>query len=189
MALAEQYGIVVSTSHHEPMQRATNEWNVSETGPWDWRKNKANVTKFMDAGMLRAAQQLSNTSYVTLGMRGAGDGAIEGDDAISILEDVFATQRSIIEQRFGRADAVPQLWSIYKEVATYYAAGLTPPDDVTLMFTDDNWGNIQRLPLDINGENARSGGIGLYYHLEYVGAPRYAGSLLHPLEICDITQG
>lgn len=172
MVLAERYGIVISTSHHEPMQRATNEWNVSETGQWDWSENKANVTTFMNAGIQRAAAQLRNVSYVTLGMRGAGDGPIEGDDAIDILRDVFETQRGIIEQHYGQPDTVPQLWAIYKEVATYYEAGLAPPDDVTLMFTDDNWGNIQRLPLDVNGETARSGGIGLYYHLEYVGAPR-----------------
>lgn len=172
MALAEQYGIVISTSHHEPMQRATNEWNASRTGPWDWTKNKANVTTFMYAGIQRAAEHLRNVSYVTLGMRGAGDGTIEGDDAIGILRDVFDTQRGIIEQHYERADSVPQLWAIYKEVATYYEAGLSPPDDVTLMFGDDNWGNIQRLPVDVNGETARSGGIGLYYHMEYVGWPR-----------------
>ncbi|ETN42188.1 uncharacterized protein HMPREF1541_04129 [Cyphellophora europaea CBS 101466] len=172
MALAEKYGIVVSTSHHEPMQRATNEWNVSETGEWDWSINKANVTRFMDAGIRRAAGQVSNASYVTLGMRGAGDGPIEGDNATDILRDVFSAQRTIIQKYYGAADAVPQLWTIYKEVATYYAAGLAPPDDVTLMFTDDNWGNIQRLPVDVSGEVTRSGGIGVYYHLEYVGAPR-----------------
>lgn len=154
------------------MQRATNEWNASETGPWDWSKNKANVTRFMDAGVRRAADRLGNASYITLGMRGAGDGPVQGSNASDILQDVFQAQRDIIARYFGAPDAVPQVWTIYKEVATYYAAGLTPPDDVTLMLTDDNWGNIQRLPLDVTNETSRSGGTGIYYHLEYVGAPR-----------------
>ncbi|CAJ2506497.1 Uu.00g006270.m01.CDS01 [Anthostomella pinea] len=167
MQLADDYGIVMSTSHHEPMQRATNEWNETETGPWDWTKNKANVTAFMEEGVHRAAK---NESYFTLGMRGAGDGPIQGDDPVGILKDVFQTQRQIFSDYYGNASAANQVWTIYKEVATYYAAGLLPPEDVTLMFTDDNWGNIQRLPLA--NESERSGGIGMYYHLEYLGTPK-----------------
>ncbi|KAI1128636.1 hypothetical protein F5Y10DRAFT_291921 [Nemania abortiva] len=167
MQLADDYGIVVSTSHHEPMQKATNEWNETITGPWDWEKNKANVTPFMEDGARRAGK---NETYFTLGMRGEGDGPIQADDPVAILEDVFKTQREILAKYYGNVSAANQVWTIYKEVATYYAAGLLPPDDVTLMFTDDNWGNIQRLPL-VN-ETARSGGIGLYYHLEYVGVPK-----------------
>ncbi|KAI8625534.1 glycoside hydrolase family 115 protein [Xylariaceae sp. FL1651] len=169
MQLADDYGIVVSTSHHEPMQRATNEWNLNEatTGPWDWEKNKANVTTFMEEGVRRAG---NNETYFTLGMRGAGDGPIQADDPVAVLKDVFATQRQILADYYGNQSAANQVWTIYKEVATYYAAGLTPPEDVTLMFTDDNWGNIQRLPLA--NETERSGGIGMYFHLEYVGVPK-----------------
>ncbi|KAI0867651.1 hypothetical protein GGS24DRAFT_484953 [Hypoxylon argillaceum] len=165
--LADDYGIVVSTSHHEPMQKATNEWNETITGPWDWEKNKANVTAFMEDGPRRAR---NNESYFTLGMRGEGDGPIQADDPVAVLEDVFATQRQILAKYYGNTSDANQVWTIYKEVATYYAAGLLPPDDVTLMFTDDNWGNIQRLPLA--NETVRSGGIGIYYHLEYVGVPK-----------------
>ncbi|KAI1165187.1 hypothetical protein F5B18DRAFT_660558 [Nemania serpens] len=167
MQLANDYGIVVSTSHHEPMQKATNEWNETITGPWDWEKNKDNVTTFMEEGVRRAGK---NETYFTLGMRGAGDGPIQADDPVAILEDVFETQRQILAKYHGNISEAKQVWTIYKEVATYYAAGLLPPDDVTLMFTDDNWGNIQRLPLA--NETARSGGIGMYYHLEYVGVPK-----------------
>ncbi|KAI0115551.1 hypothetical protein GGR51DRAFT_555987 [Nemania sp. FL0031] len=167
MQLADDYGIVVSTSHHEPMQKATNEWNETITGPWDWEKNKANVTAFMEDGVRRAGK---NATYFTLGMRGEGDGPIQADDPVAILEDVFKTQREILAKYHGNASEANQVWTIYKEVATYYAAGLLPPNDVTLMFTDDNWGNIQRLPLA--NETARSGGIGMYYHLEYVGVPK-----------------
>ncbi|GME45216.1 hypothetical protein GTA08_BOTSDO03379 [Neofusicoccum parvum] len=153
--LADDYGIVVSTSHHEPMQRATNEWNETETGPWDWTENKANVTRFMEEGVRRAGK---NESYFTLGMRGPNDGPIEADDPIAVLEDVFATERKLLAKYHGNETATNQVWTIYKEVATYYAAGLMPPDDVTLMFTDDNWGNVQRLPT--GNETERSGGVG-----------------------------
>jgi hypothetical protein len=98
MQLADDYGIVVSTSHHEPMQRATNEWNATETGPWDWRLNKDNVTKFMEEGVKRMG---SNESYVTLGMRGPSDSAIVGDDAIEILREVFEVERDIFKKILG----------------------------------------------------------------------------------------
>ncbi|OMP88076.1 hypothetical protein BK809_0002833 [Diplodia seriata] len=165
--LADDYGIVVSTSHHEPMQRATNEWNETETGPWDWTANKENVTRFMEEGVQRAGR---NESYFTLGMRGPNDGPIEADDPIAVLEDVFATERQLLSKYHGSEQSAKQVWTIYKEVATYYAAGLVPPDDVTLMFTDDNWGNVQRLP--VGNETERAGGIGIYFHLEYVGTPK-----------------
>jgi hypothetical protein len=98
MQLADDYGIVVSTSHHEPMQRASNEWNASETGPWDWRLNKDNVTRFMEDGIRRMG---NNESYVTMGMRGPSDSAIVGDDALEILRDVFDVERDIFEKVFG----------------------------------------------------------------------------------------
>ncbi|KAM0281207.1 hypothetical protein ACHAQH_003638 [Verticillium albo-atrum] len=165
--LASDYGIVVSTSHHEPMQRASNEWTLNPAGKWNWVENKENVVKFMDDGVRRAAQ---NDTYFTLGMRGENDGPINAADPIAVLEDVFATQREILAKHYGNETAARQVWTIYKEVATYYAAGLTPPDDVTLMFTDDNWGNVQRLPTE--EERERSGGIGLYFHFAYVGRPK-----------------
>ncbi|RYP43586.1 hypothetical protein DL770_011581 [Monosporascus sp. CRB-9-2] len=165
--LANDYGIVISTSHHEPMQRATNEWNEAVSGPWDWEHNKDNVAAFMQEGIRRTDM---NESYYTLGMRGPGDGPIPGNNPIGILRDVFTTQRSMLSDYYGNITSVNQVWTIYKEVMTYYAAGLVPPEDVTLMFTDDNWGNIQRLPTP--EEAARPGGIGMYYHLEYLGIPK-----------------
>jgi hypothetical protein len=103
MQLADDYGIVVSTSHHEPMQRATNEWNEAAKGPWDWRNNKANVVEFMREGVRRAGR---NESYFTLGMRGPRDGPIEGDDPIAILKDVFETERQLISDQYGNSSAV-----------------------------------------------------------------------------------
>ncbi|KAL4796349.1 hypothetical protein BDV19DRAFT_398386 [Aspergillus venezuelensis] len=165
--LADDYGIVVSTSHHEPMQRATNEWNSSETGEWDWTTNKENITRFMEEGVSRAGNK---ESYFTLGLRGASDSELSGDDPVAILNDVIETQRDILTEYHGDVTAVNQVWTLYKEVVTYYAAGVIPPEDVTLMFTDDNWGNIMRLPTA--QEATRAGGIGLYYHFEYVGRPK-----------------
>ncbi|KAK2754419.1 hypothetical protein FQN54_007063 [Arachnomyces sp. PD_36] len=164
---ADEYGIVVSTSHHEPMQRATNEWTISGLGEYDWESNKENVTKFMREGAERAGDL---ESYFTLGMRGAGDSGLEVDDPIALLKDVFKTQRGIFEDVYGSETAPNQVWAIYKEVATYYAAGLDPPEDVTLLLPDDNYGNVQRLPSA--GELGRPGGFGVYFHLEYVGVPR-----------------
>lgn len=107
--LADDYGIVVSTSHHEPMQRATNEWNTSETGPWDWSANKDNVTSFMEEGVERAR---SRETYFTLGMRGPNDGPIEGDDPIAILQEVFATEREILGKHYDNATAAKRKHSL-----------------------------------------------------------------------------
>lgn len=165
--LAHDYGVVISTSHHEPMQRATNEWNVTETGPWDWSKNKANITKFMEEGIARAG---NNESYFTVGIRGLGDEAAQTENAIKMLEDVFQVQRDIIKKYHGSETAVNQVWALYKEVASYYDAGLDPPEDITLLFPDDNQGNVYRLPT--GNETDRLGGTGVYFHFEYVGLPR-----------------
>ncbi|KAL1700994.1 hypothetical protein EV121DRAFT_212998 [Schizophyllum commune] len=164
---ADAYGIVVSTSHHEPMQRATNEWLTSGNGTWDWEQNQENVTQFFEAGAVRAK---GYESYFTLGMRGDQDAPLSGDDPMAILREVIGTQRSIIKDTYGNETAVKQVWALYKEVQELYEAGLEIPDDVTLLFSDDNFGNIRRLPRE--DELKRSGGTGIYYHCEYVGDPR-----------------
>ncbi|KAM0547258.1 hypothetical protein ACHAPJ_010520 [Fusarium lateritium] len=103
-------------------------------------------------------------------MRGPNDGPMDAEDPVSALKEVFKKKREILAKYHGNQTGSNQVWTIYKEVYTYYAAGLVPPEDVTLMFTDDNWGNVQRLPT--GSERKRSGGIGLYYHFEYVGNPK-----------------
>ena len=105
--LANDYGIVVSTSHHEPMQRATNEWNEEKNGPWDWEKNKDNVAAFMKEGVRRTAM---NESFFTVGMRGPTDGPIPGDDPIGILRDVFKTQREMLSGYYGNITSVNRKW-------------------------------------------------------------------------------
>ncbi|KAK3368389.1 hypothetical protein B0H63DRAFT_504280 [Podospora didyma] len=168
--LADDYGIVISTAHHEPMQRASNEWDDTKLGPWDWSKNKANITTFMEDGIARAG---NNESYITVGLRGLGDSAATSNltNALEMLKDVFAVQRGIIKKYYGSETGVNQVWALYKEVASYYDAGLDPPEDVTLLFPDDNWGNVYRLPSG-NEETDRKGGTGVYFHFEYVGLPR-----------------
>lgn len=154
--LADDWGIVIGTSHHEPMQRASNEWKIFGEGAWNWEANRENVSAFMEGGVHRAG---GNESYFTIGMRGENDGPLDAGDPVAVLEEVFGAQRGMLEEYYGDAEAVPQAWTVYKEVMTYYAAGLVPPDDVTLIFSDDNWGNVQRLPT--GEELKRTGGFGV----------------------------
>ncbi|PCG90667.1 Hypothetical protein PENO1_098070 [Penicillium occitanis (nom. inval.)] len=165
-SIADKYGIVISTSHHEPMQRAMGEWRSNPIGEWNWDTNKPVIKKYFEKGIKRAE---GFESAITLGMRGASDGVIEAVDPKATLRDVIATQRGIIEDCYGESQP-RQIMVLYKEVLEYYEDGLEIPNDVTLVFPDDNFGNIRRLPSE--KELARKGGSGIYYHLEYVGYPR-----------------
>ncbi len=170
--LADEYGIVMGTSHHEPMLRAQQEWKRHGKGPWNYATNADVLRAFWDEGIER---NKSYESIVTLGMRGDGDmpmattGGIEANKAL--LEQIVADQRAILAKRIGPGlSKIPQDWALYKEVQEYYDAGMRVPDDVTLLWCDDNWGNIRRLPTP--DERKRSGGAGIYYHFDYVGGPR-----------------
>lgn len=169
--LADTYGIVMSTSHHEPMQRAMNEWfdepYHEPEQSWNWIKNKEKITKYFAEGAHRAS---SFESVITIGMRGDGDREMAVENPQEVLKEVLSTQRRILGDVYGREDTVPQLIALYKEVQEYYESGLEIPDDVTLLFADDNFGTIRRLPSE--AERTRRGGAGVYYHLEYVGEPR-----------------
>ena len=169
--LADEMGIVMGTSHHEPMMRSHREYlkRKEQVGPWDYATNKERVDQFFREGMER------NKNYdnlVTIGMRGDGDVAMgKGDDAenMKTLKNVIDGQRKIIKDIYGRPDAVPQLWAIFTEVQRYYDAGFTVPDDVTLLFCDNNWGYIRRK--GTTAERKRKGGLGLYYHIDMNGGP------------------
>ncbi|KAF4874324.1 hypothetical protein CGCSCA1_v006434 [Colletotrichum siamense] len=167
--VANDYGIAVSTSHHEPMQRATNEWFADNPdGSWNWLTNKKKITEFFEEGVKRAK---GIESYFTIGMRGEYDKGMKTDDPAAVVRDVIKTQRAVIKEVHGREDAVPQLLALYKEVQDQYESGtIDVPDDVTLLFADDNFGSIRRLPT--KKEMSRTGGAGIYYHFEYVGTPR-----------------
>lgn len=169
--LADEMGIVMGTSHHEPMMRSHQEYlrRKEQVGPWDYASNKTRIDQFFREGMER------NKDYdnlVTIGMRGDGDVAMgKGDDAenIKTLGKVIEGQRQIIKDIYGQPDAVPQLWAIFTEVQRYYDAGFTVPDDVTLLLCDNNWGYIRRMGRDF--ERKRKGGLGLYYHIDMNGGP------------------
>ncbi|KAJ4258004.1 hypothetical protein NW762_008141 [Fusarium torreyae] len=167
--LADEYGVVVSTSHHEPMQRLSNEWfEKNPDGSWNWLTNKQKITDFFEHGASRAK---GRESYFTLGIRGEYDKKMAAEDPAAVVQDAIETQRQVIKKVYGREDAVSQLFAIYKEVQSMFETGrLNVPEDVTLLFQDDNFGTIRRLPS--SEESKRKGGAGVYYHLQYVGDPR-----------------
>ena len=166
--LADKYGIVMGTSHHEPMLRAQQEWKRYGKGQWNYDSNEVVLKDFWRKGIENMG---SHESIVTIGMRGDGDKPMAEGTAISLLERIVADQRKIIEDVTGKpASQTPQLWALYKEVQDYYDKGMRVPDDVTLLLCDNNWGNIRKLPKLT--DNPRSGGYGIYYHFDYVGGPR-----------------
>ena len=175
--LADEYGIVMGTSHHEPMIRAQQEWSRSKNSygnaEWNYATNAEGLRAFWRNGV---ARNKVYENLVTIGMRGDGDEPmiVGGDMAANsaLLGQIIADQRAILAEETGRpASDTPQLWALYKEVQEYYDHGLRPPEDVTLLWCDDNWGNIRRLPSTPEERN-RSGGSGVYYHFDYVGGPR-----------------
>lgn len=166
--IAHQWGIVIGSSHHEPMLRAHDEWRRYGKGPWNYVKNDSTLRAFWRKGITRMQQ---HESIVTIGMRGDGDEPMTEGTATALLERIVKDQRQIITEITGKpAAATPQLWALYKEVQDYYDKGMRVPDDVTLLLCDDNWGNIRKLPPP--GAPARGGGYGIYYHFDYVGDPR-----------------
>ncbi|HEX3124093.1 MAG TPA: glycosyl hydrolase 115 family protein, partial [Rhodanobacteraceae bacterium] len=165
--LADDYGVVIGTSHHEPMMRAHVEWKRYGKGPWKYDQNRDELRAFWHRGIERMD---GHESIVTLGMRGDGDEPMTQGTAIDLLERIVADQRGMLSETTGRpAERTPQVWALYKEVQDYFDAGMRVPDDVTLLFSDDNWGNLRRVPK--LGEK-RTGGYGIYYHFDYVGGPR-----------------
>ncbi|MDR0938015.1 MAG: glycosyl hydrolase 115 family protein [Mediterranea sp.] len=179
---AREMGIIMGTSHHEPMARNHQEWarRRKEYGEWNYRTNQAVIDRFFREGIERAA---GTEDLITIGMRGDGDAPMGGEEGrdheyqaqygenIRLMERIFRNQRQIIEEVTGQApERRPQVWAIYKEVQKYYDMGLRPPKDVIMLVCDDNWGNARRLP-DAK-EREHPGGWGMYYHVDYVGAPR-----------------
>jgi len=159
--LADEYGIVMGSSHTEPMVRATQEWSKvakgSESG-WQWATNNATLYDFFMEGAQRAKPY---ENVVTVGMRGYHDTAMSSDIQTSVLEAVVNAQEEIMDKVWGDASKVPQMWCLYKEVQDYFEAGMKVPDWVTLLWTEDNFQNIRRLP--VGDEKKRSGGAGVYY--------------------------
>jgi len=168
--LADEYGVVISTSHHEPMMRAWKDWRAAGNRPhsWDYAKNDAKLREFWAEGLRRTKDY---EKVVTLAMRGDGDEPMSETESVALLERVVADQRKLIGEIINpNVEQVPQVWALYKEVQGYYERGMRVPDDVILLWCDDNWGNIRRLPTA--EERKRRGGAGIYYHFDYVGGPR-----------------
>ena len=167
---ADEMGVVMSTSHHEPMARNHQEYarNRKGWGPWNYQKNKANLQKFFREGIERMK---GTEQIVTIGMRGDGDEAMSAEADTKLMSQIINDQRKIIADVTGKkASETPQVWALYKEVLDYYDKGMKVPEDVTLLLCDDNWGDVRRVP---NAqERKHKGGWGLYYHVDYVGAPR-----------------
>ena len=174
--LADEYGIVMGTSHHEPMMRSQKEWDNHRdeygNGEWNYMTNEEGLKKFWEDGLER------NKNYeqvITMAMRGDGDipmtDAGSAEENFRLLEKIFADQRDIIEKVTGSpAKETPQIWALYSEVLEYYDQGIKIPEDMTVLFCDDNWGNVRRLPE--LGEKPHPGGYGIYYHVDLHGAPR-----------------
>ncbi|CAK5271250.1 unnamed protein product [Mycena citricolor] len=161
---ADYYGIVMGTSHEEPMMRSIPvEWGLFGNGPWDYNVNAAAIHDFWVAGAKRAAKF---ENMWTVGMRGNGDEPIVGSGPVDLLEKIYADQKQILADTLnGTIESIPQVWAMYKEVEGYYDQGLQVPDYITILWTDDNWGNVRRYPLP--SERNRTGGAGVYYHIDY----------------------
>ncbi|KAI8990365.1 hypothetical protein BD414DRAFT_483368 [Trametes punicea] len=168
--MADYYGIVMGTTHEEPMMRSTPvEWDLFGVGPWDYQVNSKNIYNYWVEGIERSKNY---ENIITMGMRGAGDLPLPAGEGIPLLQKAVSDQRGILMNVFNITDVttIPQVWTLYKEVEGYYEEGLQVPEDITLLWSDDNWGNVRRYP--IPSERNRTGGAGIYYHVDYVGDPR-----------------
>ncbi len=179
--LADTYGVVMGTSHHEPMMLAHQDWVRNKkkygTGEWDFVKNREGLTQFFGEG---AKNRGGFDNIVTIGMRGDGDASMlpEGstlEENISLLKEIITEQKNILNQ-YGLQDK-PKMLALYKEVEEYWQGGNGVPglreweglDDVTILLSEDNYGNVRTLPTDENRN--RESGWGMYYHFDYNGAP------------------
>jgi hypothetical protein len=178
--LADAYGVVMGTSHHEPLFRAGEEWKQINqkygTNPaWDFSSNTEAITKFWEDGLKR---NKNLESLITMGMRGEQDSALKGseEENIQLLKDIILTQKRLLKEQ-GLENA-PQVLTIYKEVEKYWygtdkAEGLRTwdeLDDITIMLADDNFANLRTIPTE--EERNRKAGWGMYYHFDYHGGPR-----------------
>lgn len=171
-AMADKYGIFVGTSHCEPMVRNTNaEWKTAGTGKYDYVNNRENVLKFWEE---RVKELAGSDNIYTLGIRGVHDGKMQGANTLreqkAALTNVLKDQREMIAKYVNpNVEQVSQVFIPYKEVLDVYKMGLEVPEDVSLLWCDDNYGYIRHFP--DNAERARKGGNGIYYHISYWGRP------------------
>ncbi|WP_158847737.1 glycosyl hydrolase 115 family protein [Saccharothrix deserti] len=172
---AKRYGVVMGTSHEAPMMRGIEEWKRNPTryggtGEWSFVRNATAVKDYWADGVKRMEQE-DFEGVVTLGMRGEGDTSLPDGDGVELMRNIIASQREILDRESSTPlTEIPQVFTLYKEVQRYWDRGMRPPDDVTVVFADDNWGNMRKVPDP--GLAPRSGGYGMYYHFDYVGGGR-----------------
>ncbi len=169
--LADDWAIVMGASHAEPMNRDNVAWNEKKQGPWRYDSNRAAIFKFWEEWVQKRGPYEATW---TLGLRGIHDSPMEGPKDIparvKLVEEAIRDQRALLARYVNpNVQRVPQIFCPYKEVLTLYRNGSKIPDDVTLLWPDDNYGYIREL--SSAEEQARSGGSGVYYHLSYWGAP------------------
>ena len=171
--MADSFGIVIGTSHCEPLLRNNvAEWDVKQRGPYNYITNRQQVQNYWTE---RLKEVKGSEVMFTLGMRGIHDGAMEGvktpEEKLKGLQQVIDDQRKLIRKYYSRipSNNPPQVFIPYKEVLEIMESGLNVPDDVTLMWCDDNYGYLTRLPDTL--QQQRQGGGGVYYHLSYWGRP------------------
>ena len=169
---AEKFGIYIGGSHCEPMACSTaGEWNRRGKGDYDYVKNSSSVCHFWEERLKEVSEQ---EILYTVGMRGVHDGQMQGAKTVeeqkAVLERVLKDQRDLLRKYVNKdVEAIPQVFIPYKEVLDIYRAGLEVPEDVTLMWCDDNYGYIKHFPMEV--ERTRKGGNGVYYHASYWGRP------------------
>ena len=172
--VADKWGIMITTSHCEPLlfnNAALSEWDKERDGEWDYETNGETILKKLDD---RIRETAGYDNIYTMGMRGLHDEAMHGStdpkDRARTLEKVFDKQREILE-KYKRQDArtIRQIFVPYKETLDIYDAGLRVPDDITLVWPDDNYGYMKRV--SNSEEQRRSGRSGVYYHISYCGVP------------------
>lgn len=170
--VAADYAIIIGSSHAEPMLRNNvGEWDKTKMGDFNYITNRDRVRAYWQS---RVEESKTNEAVYTLGMRGIHDSGMEGvrnkDEAASLIEKIIADQRQILRQHIKPViDSVPMAFTLYKEVLDIYDTGLKLPEDITLVWPDDNYGYIQRL--NNENERKRKGGSGVYYHASYWGRP------------------
>lgn len=171
--VADDYAIVMGSSHCEPMLRNNvGEWLKDAHDKWNYQTNREGVRKYWEQ---RVEENGKYENVFTIGMRGVHDDALPAkgtmEEKVKLVEQIFADQREMLARLVNRdVTQVPQVFIPYKEVLQIYRAGLKVPDDVTLMWVDDNHGYIRQLPTP--DERKRKGGSGVYYHISYWGAPQ-----------------
>jgi len=175
MEMADRYGIIVGTSHHEPLLvNSSLEWDPKVDGPWRYDTNADRIQKRMDK---RVSEACRYENVYTIGLRGHADLAMEGgetmDQRVSLMQTIFKDQRDILKKHIDKPiEKIPQSFTAYKEVLEILNNGLQVPDDAMLVWPDDNYGYMHQLNSD--KQKKRPGGSGIYYHLNYVGRPMHS---------------